>query len=118
MRTPWDALLGFALDTLLQLLLCSHWILGTTPAGPRQVLRFKGLPRLRARPNGAGGIDDHARGDLLPYVNEACFTLLQFLIVNMGGEMVYILAQRLQAQQIPSNKGQKVLCDVAGLLSA
>ena len=34
------------------------------------------------------------------------------LIVNMGGEMVYILAQRLQAQQIPSNKGQKVLCDV------
>jgi len=34
------------------------------------------------------------------------------LIVNMGGEMVYILAQRLQAQQIPSQKGQKVLCDV------
>lgn len=34
------------------------------------------------------------------------------LIVNMGGEMVYILAQRLQAQQIPSSKGQKVLCDV------
>ena len=32
--------------------------------------------------------------------------------MNMGGEMVYILAQRLQAQQIPSSKGQKVLCDV------
>ena len=36
----------------------------------------------------------------------------EVLIVNMGGEMVYILAQRLQAQQIPSSKGQKVLCDV------
>jgi len=34
------------------------------------------------------------------------------LIVNMGGEMVYILAQRLQAQNIPDSKGQKVLCDV------
>ena len=35
--------------------------------------------------------------------------------MNMGGEMVYILAQRLQAQQIPSSKGQKVLCDVVRL---
>mmetsp|Transcript_101294 Transcript_101294/g.180005 ORF Transcript_101294/g.180005 Transcript_101294/m.180005 type:complete len:380 (-) Transcript_101294:76-1215(-) len=34
------------------------------------------------------------------------------LIVNMGGEMVYILAQRLQAQKIADAKGQKVLCDV------
>eukprot|EP00933_Yihiella_yeosuensis_P012447 TRINITY_DN12106_c0_g1_i1.p1 TRINITY_DN12106_c0_g1~~TRINITY_DN12106_c0_g1_i1.p1 ORF type:complete len:378 (-),score=80.09 TRINITY_DN12106_c0_g1_i1:98-1231(-) len=34
------------------------------------------------------------------------------LIVNMGGEMVYILSQRLQAQKIPETKGQKVLCDV------
>jgi len=34
------------------------------------------------------------------------------LIVNMGGEMVYILAQRLQAQKIPEAQGQKVLCDV------
>merc|ERR1719188_1127352 len=34
------------------------------------------------------------------------------LLVNMGGEMVYILAQRLQAQKIPEIKGQKVLSDV------
>eukprot|EP00929_Paragymnodinium_shiwhaense_P109453 TRINITY_DN75880_c0_g1_i1.p1 TRINITY_DN75880_c0_g1~~TRINITY_DN75880_c0_g1_i1.p1 ORF type:complete len:393 (-),score=105.11 TRINITY_DN75880_c0_g1_i1:77-1255(-) len=34
------------------------------------------------------------------------------LIVNMGGEMVYILEQRLQAQKIPDSKGQKVLNDV------
>eukprot|EP00927_Polykrikos_kofoidii_P038013 TRINITY_DN3225_c0_g2_i1.p1 TRINITY_DN3225_c0_g2~~TRINITY_DN3225_c0_g2_i1.p1 ORF type:complete len:400 (-),score=74.56 TRINITY_DN3225_c0_g2_i1:165-1295(-) len=34
------------------------------------------------------------------------------LIVNMGGEMVYILEQRLQAQKIPESKGQKVLNDV------
>lgn len=34
------------------------------------------------------------------------------LIVNMGGEMVYILEQRLQAQKIPDTKGQKVLNDV------
>lgn len=34
------------------------------------------------------------------------------LLVNMGGEMVYILAQRLQAQKIPQAKGQKVLSDV------
>merc|ERR1719183_70096 len=34
------------------------------------------------------------------------------LIVNMGGEMVYILEQRLQAQKIPGQKGQKVLNDV------
>lgn len=34
------------------------------------------------------------------------------LIVNMGGEMVYILEQRLQAQKIPDQKGQKVLHDV------
>eukprot|EP00403_Amphidinium_massartii_P033449 CAMPEP_0178455284 /NCGR_PEP_ID=MMETSP0689_2-20121128/45825_1 /TAXON_ID=160604 /ORGANISM="Amphidinium massartii, Strain CS-259" /LENGTH=358 /DNA_ID=CAMNT_0020081305 /DNA_START=90 /DNA_END=1166 /DNA_ORIENTATION=+ len=34
------------------------------------------------------------------------------LIVNMGGEMVYILEQRLQAQKIPEPKGQKVLNDV------
>jgi len=34
------------------------------------------------------------------------------LVVNMGGEMVYILEQRLQAQKIPEEKGQKVLNDV------
>lgn len=37
---------------------------------------------------------------------------MPILIVNMGGEMVYILEQRLQAQKIPEQKGQKVLNDV------
>lgn len=37
---------------------------------------------------------------------------MPILIVNMGGEMVYILEQRLQAQNIPQLKGQKVLNDV------
>lgn len=37
---------------------------------------------------------------------------MPILIVNMGGEMVYILEQRLQAQKIPESKGQKVLNDV------
>mmetsp|Transcript_6051 Transcript_6051/g.14032 ORF Transcript_6051/g.14032 Transcript_6051/m.14032 type:complete len:379 (+) Transcript_6051:92-1228(+) len=37
---------------------------------------------------------------------------MPILIVNMGGEMVYILEQRLQAQKIPDSKGQKVLNDV------
>lgn len=34
------------------------------------------------------------------------------LIVNMGGEMVYILLQRLTAQKIPDTKATKVLSDV------
>merc|ERR1719271_495838 len=37
---------------------------------------------------------------------------MPILIVNMGGEMVYILEQRLQAQKIPEAKGQKVINDV------
>merc|ERR1719215_1459974 len=37
---------------------------------------------------------------------------MPILVVNMGGEMVYILEQRLQAQKIPESKGQKVLSDV------
>ena len=37
---------------------------------------------------------------------------MPILIVNMGGEMVYILEQRLEAQKIPDSKGQKVLQDV------
>eukprot|EP00945_MAST-04E_sp_MAST-4E-sp1_P006119 g6119.t1 len=34
------------------------------------------------------------------------------LIINMGGEMVYILHQRLAAQSIPKDKSHKVLHDV------
>ena len=37
---------------------------------------------------------------------------MPMVIINMGGEMVYILEQRLQAQKIPQAKGLKVLNDV------
>jgi hypothetical protein len=37
---------------------------------------------------------------------------MPFLIANLGGEMVYILEQRLQAQNIPKEKSCKVLQDV------
>ena len=41
---------------------------------------------------------------------------MPILIINMGGEMVYILEQRLQAQKISEAKGQKVLSDVVGTM--
>ena len=34
------------------------------------------------------------------------------VLINLGTEMVYILEQRLKAQQIPADKGSKVLKDV------
>uniref|UniRef100_A0A7S0LWA0 Protein OSCP1 n=2 Tax=Coccolithus braarudii TaxID=221442 RepID=A0A7S0LWA0_9EUKA len=37
---------------------------------------------------------------------------MPMLIINMGGEMVYILEQRLQAQNVPIDKGKRVLQDV------
>lgn len=37
---------------------------------------------------------------------------LPFLIINMGGEMIYILNQRLLAQKIPMDKADKVRSDV------
>lgn len=37
---------------------------------------------------------------------------MPMLIVNMGGEMVYILEQRLQAQSVPADKSTRVLQDV------
>mmetsp|Transcript_87815 Transcript_87815/g.235005 ORF Transcript_87815/g.235005 Transcript_87815/m.235005 type:complete len:366 (-) Transcript_87815:134-1231(-) len=37
---------------------------------------------------------------------------MPILVINMGVEMVYILEQRLSAQKIPGEKGQKVLQDV------
>lgn len=37
---------------------------------------------------------------------------LPFLIINMGGEMIYILNQRLLAQKIPIDKADKVRSDV------
>jgi hypothetical protein len=37
---------------------------------------------------------------------------MPFVIVNLGGEMLYILEQRLRAQSIPPEKAVKVLHDV------
>lgn len=37
---------------------------------------------------------------------------MPILVLNMGGEMIYILHQRLQAQNIPEEKARKVLEDV------
>lgn len=37
---------------------------------------------------------------------------MPILVINMGGEMIYILHQRLQAQNIPEEKARKVLEDV------
>src|SRR5574343_142255 len=37
---------------------------------------------------------------------------LPFLIINMGGEMIFILNQRLLAQKIPVDKADKVRSDV------
>ena len=37
---------------------------------------------------------------------------MPLLIINMGGEMLYILEQRLQAQDIAHEKAKKVLGDV------
>ncbi|KAA0156018.1 hypothetical protein FNF27_00302 [Cafeteria roenbergensis] len=37
---------------------------------------------------------------------------MPLLVANMGGEMIYILEQRLRAQSISPSKASKVLCDV------
>eukprot|EP00397_Hematodinium_sp_SG-2012_P047923 GEMP01054703.1.p1 GENE.GEMP01054703.1~~GEMP01054703.1.p1 ORF type:complete len:371 (+),score=77.54 GEMP01054703.1:45-1157(+) len=37
---------------------------------------------------------------------------MPMILVNMGGEMLYILEQRLKAQKIPEIKGQKVIADI------
>ncbi|XP_028415407.1 protein OSCP1-like [Dendronephthya gigantea] len=39
---------------------------------------------------------------------------LPILFLNLGGEMLYILDQRLRAQSIPQEKAQKVLHDIIG----
>ena len=37
---------------------------------------------------------------------------MPLLVINLGGEMLYVLEQRLGAQQVKSDKSQRVLCDV------
>uniref|UniRef100_A0A8C4WXP2 Organic solute carrier partner 1 n=1 Tax=Eptatretus burgeri TaxID=7764 RepID=A0A8C4WXP2_EPTBU len=41
---------------------------------------------------------------------------LPLLFINLGGEMLYILEQRLQAQGIPGDKATKVLHDIIGAM--
>eukprot|EP00993_Chasmostoma_nieuportense_P001249 NODE_2147_length_1267_cov_117.563158_g2041_i0.p1 GENE.NODE_2147_length_1267_cov_117.563158_g2041_i0~~NODE_2147_length_1267_cov_117.563158_g2041_i0.p1 ORF type:complete len:376 (-),score=106.31 NODE_2147_length_1267_cov_117.563158_g2041_i0:82-1209(-) len=41
---------------------------------------------------------------------------MPFLILNLGGEMIYILEQRLHAQNIPKEKSAKVMQDVTRAL--
>ncbi len=41
---------------------------------------------------------------------------MPLLFVNMGGEMCYILDQRLQAQSVKSDKSGKVLTDIVGTM--
>ena len=38
--------------------------------------------------------------------------LMPFIILNMGGEMIFILEHRLRAQDIPKERSSKVLQDV------
>ena len=42
---------------------------------------------------------------------------LPMLVLNLGVEMVYILAQRLEAQKISDDKASKVVNDVLRYLS-
>jgi hypothetical protein len=37
---------------------------------------------------------------------------MPIIVINMGGEMVYILQQRLQAQKVQDDKATKVMQDV------
>lgn len=46
------------------------------------------------------------------------FMTMPFLVLNMGAEMVYILNQRLQAQNVNDSKSQKVLVDVTRAMFA
>lgn len=41
---------------------------------------------------------------------------IPLLFLNLGGEMIYILDQRLHAQQIPEDKAEKVLTDIVSVM--
>jgi hypothetical protein len=43
---------------------------------------------------------------LLKMVNS--FLVMPIIVLNMGGEMIYILNQRLQAQAVADDKSKKV----------
>ncbi|XP_013087262.2 protein OSCP1-like isoform X1 [Biomphalaria glabrata] len=44
------------------------------------------------------------------------FKALPLLFMNLGGEMIYILDQRLSAQSIPNEKAKKVLTDIVSTM--
>jgi len=39
-----------------------------------------------------------------------CVVFVVMQVINMGGEMLYILQQRLQAQKIPDEKSARGVC--------
>ena len=45
-------------------------------------------------------------------MSKAYNNILPFVIINLGGEMVYILEQRLRSQDIKPDRSQKVLQDI------
>ena len=52
-------------------------------------------------------------------MTNAYYNVQPFLILNLGGEMVYILDQRLRSQDIANERAQKVLQDIINsMLSA
>ncbi|KAJ1628558.1 hypothetical protein T492DRAFT_874877 [Pavlovales sp. CCMP2436] len=58
-------------------------------------------------PGPGAWILDYPKGkDLGKYMALA----MPILIVNMGGEMIYILEQRLEAQSVPKEKGLRGAC--------
>ena len=51
-------------------------------------------------------------------MSRAINNILPFVIINLGGEMVYILEQRLRSQDITADKSQKVLQDIISSMLA
>ena len=72
-----------------------------------------GLRNVSARSTPPKNVSDARCPILSPQFLDFIFPCRRpLLIVNMGGEMVYILAQRLQAQSVPLDKSKRVLQDV------
>ena len=49
-------------------------------------------------------------------MSEAYLMTMPVIIYNLGGEMIYVLCSRLKAQEIPSDKSNKVIHDVVSHL--
>ena len=46
----------------------------------------------------------------------ASLVAMPWIVINLGGEMLYVLEQRLKAQSVPAGKAARVLQDVAATL--